>query len=139
MEPEVDYDDNDPRAWRNACGETRLLGELLTEWREKLEHAVALRKVVQDSNKAFEVETLSADTFLMPLYANASQGPAWEQNNTFTGKVTCSVPFSKFGVLCAPNMQSNKRHFLASSHSRRTKLGCCWLSRRCLDWVPTRS
>lgn len=67
-----------------------------SEWKEKLEHAVALRKVVQDSNKAFEVETLSADTFLMPLYANASQGPAWEQNNTFTGKVTCSVPFSEF-------------------------------------------
>ncbi|KAG9519614.1 hypothetical protein KCU93_g7973, partial [Aureobasidium melanogenum] len=37
MEPEVDHDDNDPRAWRNACGETRLLGELLTEWREKFE------------------------------------------------------------------------------------------------------
>ncbi|RXW24807.1 hypothetical protein EST38_g1012 [Candolleomyces aberdarensis] len=65
-----------------------------SEWKEKLEHAVALRKVVQDSNKAFEVETLSADTFLMPLYANANQGPAWEQNNTFTGKVTCSVPFT---------------------------------------------
>jgi hypothetical protein len=37
MESEVDYEDNDPRAWRNACGETRLLEELLTEWREKFE------------------------------------------------------------------------------------------------------
>ncbi|CZS88474.1 uncharacterized protein RAG0_00215 [Rhynchosporium agropyri] len=37
MEPDADYDDEDPRAWRNTCGETRLLEELLTEWREKFE------------------------------------------------------------------------------------------------------
>jgi hypothetical protein len=38
MEPEVDYADSDPRAWRNVCGETRLLGELLTKWRQKFEN-----------------------------------------------------------------------------------------------------
>ena len=38
IEPEVDYEDEDPRAWRNVCGETRLLEELLTEWREKFEN-----------------------------------------------------------------------------------------------------
>lgn len=72
--------------------------QIRTEWKEKLEHAIGLRKVVQESNKAFEVETLSSDTFLMPLYANTAQGPAWEQGNTFTGKVTCSVPFSEFSL-----------------------------------------
>lgn len=70
--------------------------QIRSEWKEKLEHAIGLRKVVQESNKAFEVETLSSDTFLMPLYANTTQGPAWEQGNTFTGRVTCSVPFSEF-------------------------------------------
>lgn len=69
--------------------------QIRSEWKEKLEHAIGLRKVVQESNKAFEVETLSSDTFLMPLYANTAQGPAWEQGNTLTGRVTCSVPFSE--------------------------------------------
>lgn len=36
-EPEEDYAPEDPRAWRNTCGETRLLEELLTEWRAKFE------------------------------------------------------------------------------------------------------
>lgn len=68
--------------------------QIRSEWQQKLEHAIGLRKVVQESNKAFEVETLSSETFLMPMYASVTQGPAWEQSNTFTGKVTCSVPFT---------------------------------------------
>ncbi|KAL5323793.1 hypothetical protein ACEPPN_008335 [Leptodophora sp. 'Broadleaf-Isolate-01'] len=35
--PDADYASSDPRAWRNTCGETRLLEELLMEWREKFE------------------------------------------------------------------------------------------------------
>ncbi|TFK29596.1 hypothetical protein FA15DRAFT_663742 [Coprinopsis marcescibilis] len=68
--------------------------QIRAEWKEKLEHAIAIRKAVQESNQVFEVETLSSETFLIPTMANTNQGPAWEQNNTFTGKVTCSVPFS---------------------------------------------
>ena len=64
------------------------------EWTAKLEEAIGLRKVVQESNKVFEVETLSVDTFFAPtLLANA--GPSWNNDGNFTGKVTCSVPFSK--------------------------------------------
>ena len=64
------------------------------EWKAKLEEAIGLRKVVQESNKVFEVETLSVDTFFAPtLMANA--GPSWNNDGNFTGKVTCSVPFSK--------------------------------------------
>lgn len=37
MESDFDYKSYDPRAWRNTCGETRLLVELLAEWREKFE------------------------------------------------------------------------------------------------------
>lgn len=45
------------------------------EWKAKLEEAIGLRKVVQESNKVFEVETLSVDTFFVPtLLANA--GPS---------------------------------------------------------------
>jgi len=65
------------------------------EWKAKLEEAIRLRKVVQESNKVFEVETLSVDTFFaLTLMANA--GPSWNNDGNFTGKVTCSVPFSKW-------------------------------------------
>lgn len=66
-----------------------------TEWQGKLAHALAMHKAVQESNKVFEIETLSADTFLVPSMTTAASGPAWNQDNAFTGKVTCSVPFSK--------------------------------------------
>ena len=65
------------------------------EWKQKLEEAIGLRKVVQDSNKVFEIETLSSDTFLVPSMMS-SQGASWSHGEAFTGKVTCSVPFSKF-------------------------------------------
>ncbi|KAF9269276.1 Dbl domain-containing protein [Marasmius fiardii PR-910] len=64
------------------------------EWRTKLEEAMGLRKVVQESNKVFEIETLSSDTFLVPpvIGANPPDGATW--SDQFTGKVTCSVPFN---------------------------------------------
>ncbi|KAI0358188.1 Dbl-like domain-containing protein [Trametes cingulata] len=64
-----------------------------SEWKQKLEEAIGLRKVVQDSNKVFEIETLSADTFLVPAMGPTS-GASWNHENAFTGKVTCSVPFT---------------------------------------------
>ncbi|KAG5643354.1 hypothetical protein DXG03_001036 [Asterophora parasitica] len=69
------------------------------EWAEKLQDAVGLRQAVQDSNKAFEVETISADTFLIPSVAPNAASPGWNQDSTYTGKVTCSVPFSEFALL----------------------------------------
>jgi hypothetical protein len=59
------------------------------KWIRKLEEALRLRKVVQESKKAFKIESLSADTF----------GP-WGMSGlhkqvTFTGDATCSVPFSE--------------------------------------------
>ncbi|KAF9565910.1 Dbl-like domain-containing protein [Agrocybe pediades] len=69
--------------------------QIRAEWKQKLEEAVGLRKIVQESNKVFEVEYLSRDTFMMPSMAvGASTGPTWNQDNQFTGKVTCSVPFN---------------------------------------------
>ena len=44
------------------------------EWKEKLVEAQGLRKVVQESNKVFEVETLSSDTFLVPSFVGAGAG-----------------------------------------------------------------
>jgi len=64
------------------------------EWKQKLEEAIGLRKVVQESNKVFEVETLSADTFLVPSLLTGGTTQAWNHENAFTGKVTCSVPFN---------------------------------------------
>ena len=65
------------------------------EWKAKLEEAIGLRKVVQESNKVFKVETLSVDTFSAPTLI-ASAGLSWNNDGNFTGKVTCSVPFSKW-------------------------------------------
>ncbi|RPD64513.1 Dbl-like domain-containing protein [Lentinus tigrinus ALCF2SS1-7] len=62
------------------------------EWKAKLDEAIGLRKVVQDSNKVFEIETLSADTFLVP--SMMSNPASWSHGEAFTGKVTCSVPFT---------------------------------------------
>ncbi|KAI0714198.1 Dbl-like domain-containing protein [Cerioporus squamosus] len=63
------------------------------EWKAKLEEAIGLRKVVQDSNKVFEIETLSADTFLVPSMMS-NNNASWSHGEAFTGKVTCSVPFT---------------------------------------------
>ena len=66
-----------------------------TEWKDKLQEAIGLRKVVQESNKVFEVETLSSDTFAVPSLLAAPANHSWNSDNALTGKVTCSVPFSK--------------------------------------------
>ncbi|KAJ7623723.1 signal transducer [Roridomyces roridus] len=63
------------------------------EWKQKLEEALGLRRVVQESNKVFELETLSTDTFLVPSLATPPVQPAYHENS-LTGKVTCSVPFN---------------------------------------------
>ncbi|KAJ7594214.1 CNH domain-containing protein [Mycena floridula] len=64
-------------------------------WKQKLEEALGIRKVVQESNKVFEMETLSSDTFMVPsLLSGPASPPSWNQDNSFTGKVTCSVPFN---------------------------------------------
>ncbi|PCH44559.1 Dbl homology domain-containing protein [Wolfiporia cocos MD-104 SS10] len=64
------------------------------EWKQKLDEAIGLRKVVQESNKVFEVETLSADTFLVPPITAGGNNAAASHDHTYTGKVTCSVPFT---------------------------------------------
>ncbi|EIW75246.1 hypothetical protein CONPUDRAFT_85508 [Coniophora puteana RWD-64-598 SS2] len=90
------------------------------EWKGKLEEALGLRKVVQESNKVFEMEALSTDTFLMPTVSTGSsnigsQQPAWNEN-AITGKVTCSVPFmtsdgrSLVAIGCAEGVWIGFRH-----------------------------
>ncbi|KIY49935.1 Dbl homology domain-containing protein [Fistulina hepatica ATCC 64428] len=86
------------------------------EWKQKLEEALGIRRVVQESNKVFEVETLSVDTFLIPSLNVGSAAPAYNQDNMFTGKVTCSVPFNTIdgrglvAVGCAEGVWIGFRH-----------------------------
>ena len=61
--------------------------QIRTGWKQELEKALGLCKIVQELNKVLEVETLTADTFLSPSMSTAAQGLGI--------KVTCSVPFSK--------------------------------------------
>jgi hypothetical protein len=84
-----------------------------------LEEAIGLRKVIQESNKVFKVETLSVDVFFTSmLLANA--GPSWNNDRNFTGKVTCSVPFSKsllvMGFWCTDGDDSYPRWLLSGDH-----------------------
>lgn len=67
------------------------------EWGSKLQEALCIRRVVQESNKVFEVEVLSGDTFLAAsVDAPAGSGVlGGVDGGAFTGNVTCSVPFSE--------------------------------------------
>ncbi|KIK80164.1 hypothetical protein PAXRUDRAFT_159376 [Paxillus rubicundulus Ve08.2h10] len=65
-----------------------------TEWKQKLEEAMGLRKIVQESNRVFEMDPLSTDTFFMPAISASTTAPSWNHDTSFTGKVTCSVPFT---------------------------------------------
>ncbi|KAJ3520044.1 hypothetical protein NM688_g9215 [Phlebia brevispora] len=77
-----------------ATDSPRQSAQARNEWKSKLEEAIGLRKVVQESNKVFEIETLSADTFLVPSMMPGGSSQSWSHENAFTGKVTCSVPFT---------------------------------------------
>ncbi|KAI0035294.1 Dbl-like domain-containing protein [Vararia minispora EC-137] len=86
------------------------------EWREKLAEAQGLRKVVQEANKVFEVETLSIDTFLAPSFPAAPTSGSWNGDGALTGQVTCSVPFTTadgralVAVGCAEGVWIGFRH-----------------------------
>ncbi|KAF7357058.1 hypothetical protein MVEN_01042600 [Mycena venus] len=56
------------------------------EWQQKLEEALGLRRVVQESNKVFELEMLSTDTFLVPSLVTPATQPAYHENS-LTGKI----------------------------------------------------
>ena len=80
--------------------------QVRAEWKAKLDEALGLRKAVQENNKAFDVGILSDETFLVPVMIGDASGdkadkggadgadPAWNHENSFTGKVTCTVPLS---------------------------------------------
>ncbi|KAG9103502.1 hypothetical protein FRC06_010384 [Ceratobasidium sp. 370] len=53
------------------------------EWRQKLEEATEMRKVVQDSNKVFELETLSNETFAQPKGYTPSSN--WNEDASLMG------------------------------------------------------
>lgn len=62
------------------------------DWQEKLQHAKVLRNEVNDAGKVFEMTPLSLDSFFMaPNYA----APRSDGDTPFTGRVSCSCPFSK--------------------------------------------
>ncbi|KAF4610695.1 hypothetical protein D9613_007108 [Agrocybe pediades] len=87
-----------------------------SEWKQKLEESLGLRKVVQESNKVFEIETLSIDTFLLPHSNPGPTSSAWQDGTLFTGKVTCSTPFNTpdgrglVAVGCAEGVWIGYRH-----------------------------
>lgn len=57
------------------------------EWHEKLQHAKVLRAEVNDAGKVFELTPLSVDTFY--------QSSNYSVKEELTGRVTCSMPFSR--------------------------------------------
>jgi hypothetical protein len=67
--------------------------QLRSEWKIKLEETMGLREVVEEPNRPFEVETLSVNTFPVPTLLESGKR-LLDNDGSFTGKVTCSVPFS---------------------------------------------
>ena len=66
-----------------------------SKWLQKLEEAIGLHKVVQESNKAFYIETLCADTFVADAPIPSISSQSWGPQHVYTGELTCSVPFSQ--------------------------------------------
>lgn len=63
------------------------------EWQERFQHAKVLRTEVNDATRVFEMTPLSEGTFWMaPNYA----APKVEGDSPYTGRVTCSTPFSEY-------------------------------------------
>ncbi|KZV64681.1 Dbl homology domain-containing protein [Peniophora sp. CONT] len=88
------------------------------KWQKKLAEARGLKKVMQEANKVFEVETLSTDTFFMPSIVGAGTATNSSQNadGQVTGRVTCSLPFTAadgsalVAVGCAEGVWVGLRH-----------------------------
>jgi hypothetical protein len=78
------------------------------EWHEKLQHAKVLRAEVNDAAKVFELTPLSTDTFYQP-----SNYTVVKDDSAFTGRVTCSMPFSKFDDGRADSVTPDKRFLVA--------------------------
>ncbi|TCD64248.1 hypothetical protein EIP91_004317 [Steccherinum ochraceum] len=86
-----------------------------TEWKQKLDEAIGLRRVVQDSVKAFEVETLNAETFAATT-ADPYGYSSPTRDHVHTGEVTCSAPFvtptgrNLLAIGCAEGVWIGFRH-----------------------------
>ena len=70
--------------------------QVRAEWKQKLEEGMGLRTVVQESNKVFEVETLSVQTFNVQPISSGPPLATYSEGGQITGKVTCSIPFSQY-------------------------------------------
>jgi hypothetical protein len=102
------------------------------EWKQKLEEAMGLRKVVQESNKVFDTETLSVNTFnVQPVTPAPSLLATWSEGGLITGKVTCSIPFSKpllYYLFCVID-----RYIIR--YAGWTAIGCNWMCGGRLDRI----
>lgn len=95
-----------------------------TEWKQKLEEAMGLRKVVQESNKVFEMETLSINTFSIQPAAAPNALPTWSEGGLITGKVTCSIPFSKLSLFCVISRLSIHKYLDTPDGRSLVAIGC---------------
>lgn len=101
------------------------------DWQEKLQHAKVLRNEVNDAGKVFEMTPLSLDSFFMaPNYA----APRSDTETLFTGRVSCSCPFSQ----CCVTL-SSRYALTAFSHQRRPFSDSDRMRGGCLDRAPPRS
>lgn len=103
------------------------------DWQEKLQHAKVLRAEVNDAGKVFEMTPLSQDTFFVP--ANYAV-PKAEGESHFTGRVTCSCPFSKSTARLGI---SPKGMVLTARYNRRSVARSCRVRRGCMDRITPRS
>lgn len=69
------------------------------EWKSKLDGAVKLRNRLKESDSFIGIETLSSTGFTESPAQSTSATASSNQENPFTGTVTCSVPFSEWNVI----------------------------------------
>ncbi|KAJ3755422.1 Dbl-like domain-containing protein [Lentinula raphanica] len=87
-----------------------------TEWGAKLQEALVIRRVVQESNKVFEIEMLSSESFVAGVDGSPGSAPPLGLGSEITGRVTCSVPFNTadgrglVAVGCAEGVWIGFRH-----------------------------
>ncbi|KAJ3776382.1 CNH domain-containing protein [Lentinula raphanica] len=86
------------------------------EWGAKLQEALVIRRVVQESNKVFEIEMLSSESFVAGVDGSPGSAPPLGLGSEITGRVTCSVPFNTadgrglVAVGCAEGVWIGFRH-----------------------------
>ncbi|KAG5353409.1 hypothetical protein C0989_007194 [Termitomyces sp. Mn162] len=90
------------------------------KWKQKLDDAFALRKIAQESNKVFELRTLSAATFVSSPLTATTTFPARNQDNAFIRKSLFAYHLETLVPTHVHNARGQSVHVTAQKINGRT-------------------